>query len=88
MKTQSLTYEQPLNERIRGFLRIEQLFAQTGYYAVGEHHWDTRQALTAFLEIINLLERSDLKNEAAKELERHLEILRPLAKIRILCIKS
>lgn len=79
MTTSSLTYEQPLNERMRGFLRLENLFHQTGYYAMGDHHWDTRQALTALLEIINLLERTDLKNETTKELERHLERLQSLA---------
>lgn len=80
MSLQTLIYEQPLNERIRSFLRLENLFSQLRHYVAGEHHWDTRQALTTLLEIMNVLERSDLKNEATKELERHLAILRPLAK--------
>lgn len=66
----SIVYEQPVNERIRTFLRLEQLFKQTLYFLRGQAVWDTRNALTGLFEILETVDRSDLKGEAIKELER------------------
>ena len=67
-----ITYEQPLNERIRLMLRLEDLFSQTQYNLEGNSVWDSRATLSGLLEIENAFERSDLKGEIIKELERHL----------------
>ena len=69
---EKITYEQPLNERIRTFLRLEFLFKQAGYQLrEGKSAWDTRAALATLLEILNILTRGDIKTEIMKELERH-----------------
>lgn len=65
-----LTYEQPLNERIRSFLRLEFLFQQAAHFLRGASIWSSHAALTSLLEIQDLLGRSDFKTEVLKELER------------------
>ena len=65
-----ILYEQPLNERMRTFLRLEQLFRQTRYSLGGFAMWDSRHSVHGLIEILELLARGDLKNEILKELER------------------
>ena len=77
----NITYEQPLNERIRTFLRLEFLFAQAEHSLRGETHWDSRAALASLLDILNLFSRNDLKSEVIKELERQAANLAPLEKL-------
>ncbi len=76
----NIIYEQPLNERIRAFLRLEFLFQQTRHHLGGPTPWDSRAALTGILEILSILNRSDLKTEVMKELERHTSTLARLEK--------
>ncbi len=64
-------YEQPLNERVRTFLRLEFLFRQTQHHLAGPSPWDSRAALSSLLEILHIFGRGDLKTEVMKELERH-----------------
>ena len=66
-----ICYEQPLNERIRTFLRLEFLFQQTDHSLHGTSVWDSRATLASLLEILSIFSRSDLKTEVMKELERH-----------------
>lgn len=68
-------YEQPLNERIRTFLRLELLFQQAWYHLNGETAWDSRAALTVLDDICTVFGRSDLKTEVLKELERQTATL-------------
>jgi len=68
-------YEQPLNERIRIFLRLEMLFQQAWYHLSGETAWDSRAALAALDDICNVFGRSDLKTEVLKELDRQTATL-------------
>ena len=63
-------YEQPLNERMRLFLRLEHLFKQTDLALPGHAEWETRAAISGFIGIFELLSRFDLKTELLKELER------------------
>lgn len=65
-----ITYEQPLNERIRTFLRLEFLFQQANHGLQHRSSWDTRASLTNLIEILNVFGRTDLKTEVIKELER------------------
>ena len=71
-------YEQPLNERIRTFLRLEFLFRQTSRYLAGNSEWDSRNTLHSLLEIMHIFGRADLKTEAMKELDRHIQSLAKL----------
>ncbi|WJW74937.1 cell division protein ZapD [Thiohalobacter sp. IOR34] len=64
-------YEQPLNERIRAFLRLESLFQQVRHHLGGTLPWDSRSTISSMLDIMNIFSRSDLKTEVMKELDRH-----------------
>lgn len=67
---QHITYEQPLNERIRTFLRLEFLFRQADHTLAGHSPWDSRSTIANLIEILNVFARGDLKTEVIKELER------------------
>lgn len=73
-----LVYEQPLNERIRTFLRLEFLFEQCEHHRALPSPWDSRAAITALLELATLLTRGDVRSEVLKELERCLLFLNRL----------
>ncbi|MDD1631302.1 MAG: cell division protein ZapD [Methylococcaceae bacterium] len=74
-----ITYEFPLNERIRVFIRIEQLFQQFMHFSAGETVADKRAAITVLLDIMSIFRRNDLKSEILKELDRHVTILNKIA---------
>ncbi len=65
-----IIYEQPLNERMRTFLRLEHLFNMAAYSLRGFSVWDSRTSLGGMIQILDILSRNDLKNEILKELER------------------
>ena len=70
-------YEQPLNERIRSFLRLEKLFKR--YFIHLQHGtiWDHPIAIQSINDLIAFTTRSDIKLEALKELERqHIKLER------------
>ncbi len=75
----TITYEFPLNERIRVFIRLEQLFQQFSHFLTGETVADKRAALSVLLDIMTIFRRNDLKSEILKELERHAKVLHKLA---------
>lgn len=72
------TYEFPLNERIRTWLRLEDLFGKALYFIdamdVRSHH----AGLLAIFEIVDVTTRSELKNELIQELERQKSSLEAL----------
>lgn len=72
-------YEQPINERMRSFLRLEHLFKQAAYTLRGYSIWDSRSTLSAITSILDLLSRNDLKTELLKELERQEKTLSALS---------
>ncbi len=75
-------YEQPLNERMRTFLRLEHLFKQTAYSLRGFSIWDSRACLSSLVNILDVLSRGDLKNEILKELERLQSSLASLREVK------
>ncbi len=79
MQSDTVTYEQPLNERVRAFLRLEFLFEQVAYRMEGPSVWDSRASLDALIDVMTILGRSDLKTELVKELERDASTLSALA---------
>jgi len=66
----SIIYEQPLNERIRTFLRLEFLFKELYVALSGDSVIDNRDAVQTLSTILSVFDRSDLKQEILKELER------------------
>src|SRR6202790_2301130 len=69
-------YEQPLNERMRTFLRLEFLYTQDSYHADFPNPWSTRSAVASLLEILAITARGDSRSEVLKELERHVNVLK------------
>ena len=69
-------YEQPLNERMRTFLRLEFLYTQATYHSEFPSPWSTRAAVASLLEILAITARGDSRNDVLKELERHLNVLK------------
>lgn len=68
-------YEQPLNEKVRMFLRLELLLH---LYAVSSDKCSPREhryALAHLLEVFEITQRADIKNELAKELDRYCSLL-------------
>jgi len=73
-----VTYEQPLNERIRTLMRLEYLFSQVDNHLASTTTWDTRNILTGIVDILQITNRADLKTEIIKELDRLSSNLNPL----------
>ena len=71
----TLIFEQPLNERMRTFLRLDFLYSQALYHNESGSHWGTRAAVTSLIDILAMITRSDVRSEALKELERQLALL-------------
>lgn len=71
----SILFEQPLNERIRTFMRIEHLSERCNYCLGQTASWGSHLSLSALIELINLISRGDLKQEILKELSRQLNTL-------------
>lgn len=72
-------FEQPLNERIRTFLRLETLSSRLQFFSRQSNEWCAYNALLVILEITALVERSDIKQEVMKEVERQQAILKVLS---------
>ena len=70
-----IVYELPLNERIRGFLRLEHLFAGIMYRLKGPAEWDSRSVISYLLEVLDFMNRTDLKTEIIKDLNQHIQTL-------------
>lgn len=70
------SYEQPLSERMRTFLRLEFLYQQMLYNSELEADWATRATISTLLEILAILSRGDLRSEVHKELEHQLTALK------------
>lgn len=68
-------YEQPLNERMRTFMRVEFLYQQLLYNCELEANWATRAATGVLLEIVAILMRGDVRSDVHKELDRQLGAL-------------
>lgn len=65
-----VTYEQPLNERMRTFLRLEVLMERLRSAMEGEETWRAHCSLNSLLEIVSLVNRVDVKNDLMLELDR------------------
>jgi cell division protein ZapD len=67
-----LVFEQPLNERMRTFLRIDFLYGQASYHNERASEWGSRAAIASLIDILAITGRGDARADALKELERHL----------------
>lgn len=70
-----IIYEQPLNETIRICLRLELLFDQIDHHLHNITPLGTREIIALIINILNILDRPDLKSKLAKELNHHHTVL-------------
>lgn len=73
-----ISYEYPLNERIRTLLRLEDLFARADHFIKQGGSLEHHAALLVLFEIIEVASRADLKSDLLQELERQKHLLEPL----------
>lgn len=65
------SYEFPFNERIRTYLRLEDLFVKMLHHIEADHEIGHHVALISMLQILDLIDRGDLKVDLLQELDRH-----------------
>jgi cell division protein ZapD len=73
-----ITYEYPLNERIRTLLRLEDLYDRVRFFLDGDSPHDHHACLTGMFEIIEVASRADLKSDLLQELDRQRTFLEAL----------
>ncbi len=70
-----ISYEFPLNERVRTLLRLEDLFARIELLIERSDSIDHHAALGVLFEILEVAARADLKSDLLQELERQKKVL-------------
>ncbi|MEQ1526563.1 MAG: cell division protein ZapD [Gallionella sp.] len=73
-----ITYEFPLNEKVRTLLRLEDLFTRIEYFLQKDSSTDHHAALLTLFEIFDVACRADLKSELLQEMERQKRYLSSL----------
>lgn len=71
----TLHFEQPLNERMRTFLRLDFLYNQALYHNEMASPWGSRAAMASLIDILAITTRGDVRSDVLKELESHLTSL-------------
>ncbi|MBI1396461.1 MAG: cell division protein ZapD [Betaproteobacteria bacterium] len=74
-----ISYEFPLNERVRTLLRLEDLYGKLDFFTGASEPREHHAAIVTLFEVLEIAGRADLKSELMQELERqrqHLESLR------------
>lgn len=70
-----ISYEFPLNERIRTLLRLEDLYVRITHFIARDSSDDHHAALNVLFEILEVASRADLKADLLQEMERQKRIL-------------
>jgi len=73
-----ISYEYPLNEKVRAMLRLEDLFTRMAYFTERDQSMDHHVALLTLFEALEVASRADLKSELLQELERQKRALSSL----------
>lgn len=73
-----ISYEFPLNERVRTLLRLEDLFTRAEHFIASSEGLDHHVALTVLFEILEVAGRADLKSDLLQDLERQKRALAAL----------
>ena len=63
-----LIFEQPLNERMRTFLRLDYLYNQALYHNEKASQWGSRAAVASLIDILAITTRSDVRSEVLKRI--------------------
>lgn len=69
-------YEFPLNEKVRTYLRLEQLFKQLHSARECSEDWQFVHFFDCYFTLLELLERLDLRSDILKDIDTHEKNLR------------
>lgn len=69
-------YEFPLNEKVRTYLRLEQLFKQLHSARECTEDWQFVHFFDCYFTLLELLERLDLRSDILKDIDAHEKNLR------------
>jgi cell division protein ZapD len=72
------SYEFPFNERIRTLLRLEDLFSKVLLNLQSEHSSHHHNAMVSFFQILDIIDRTDLKAELLQELDKQKVVMSSL----------
>lgn len=70
-----ISYEYPLNERVRTLLRLENLFDRFVHHATLDAAIEHHAALLTLFDVFEVVYRTELKSDLAQELERQRQAL-------------
>ena len=70
-----ILYEYPFNEKIRTYLRLEQLFERLFALIDRPHELDHHFALVTLFEVLSVSARAELKTDVLKDLDRQHQIM-------------
>ena len=73
-----ISYEYPLNERIRTLLRLEDLYRKVEHFATRPEAMENHASLLFLFEMLEVASRADLKSDMLQELERQRQNLEAL----------
>ena len=74
-------YEEPVQEKVRKFIKIEFLFNKLFYFKHKENKNDNYIALLALCELYGILSRSDIKSELIREIENQNNYFKKIKEI-------
>ncbi|MDP2248232.1 MAG: cell division protein ZapD, partial [Nitrosomonadales bacterium] len=72
------SYDYPFNERIRTLLRIEDLFLKISHHINGAKEFNHHSALIYLFQILDVIDRAELKTDLLQELDRQKLVMRNL----------
>ena len=70
-----ITFEYPLNEKNRSYLRFELLFTQIKESMAFIHQSDSVAFFKAFFELLELSERCDIRHDLSKDIETLIDVM-------------
>ncbi len=73
-----ITYEFPLNERVRTMLRLEDLYGRVNHFISRDASDDHHAAIDILFDLIEVASRADLKADLLQELDRQKRMLMSL----------
>lgn len=73
-----ILYEYPFNERVRAYLRLEYLFDRLFFLVRGDDMRAHQIAVSTLFDVLDVLERTDVKGAILQDLERQRAGLAPL----------
>lgn len=71
-------YDYPFNERIRTLLRLEDLFTKVLHNVEAGHEFNHHNALLSLFQIIDIVDRAELKIDLLQELDRQKMVMNSL----------